>query len=383
MAEKRGFGQVRKLPSGRYQARYTGPDGHRHAAPTTFEDIDAARKWLLGERADVERAKAEGVDWVAPKVRAERDRTRLTFDLYARTWLQQRTLKPRTRAHYASLLENHLLPTFGSMPLPHITPETVKTWHALMGPSRPTLRAHAYALLRTILSEAERDELITRNPCHIRGAGNSKRVHKIKPATLPELEALVTAMPKRLQAMTLLAAWCGLRFGELAELRRKDINLSGQVIHVRRAVTRVDGQSIVGTPKSDAGTRDVAIPPHLVSMVRDHLRDHAEPGRDGLLFPGSTGGHLTPSTLYGKKGTRGRRGWGFYEARAQAGREDLRWHDLRHTGAVLAAATGATQAELMGRLGHSTPAAAMRYQHVADGRDAEIARRLSEMAEGA
>lgn len=63
----------------------------------------------------------------------------------------------------------------------------------------------------------------------------------------------------------------------------------------------------------------------------------------------------------------------WYPARAAAGRPDLRFHDLRHTGAVLAAATGATLAELMARLGHSTPGAAMRYQHAAKGRDAEIA----------
>ena len=375
--ERRGFGQVRKLPSGRYQARYTGPDGQRHTAPSTYEDRDTALLWLKRERELVESPET----WEPPKARLAKSRGRLTFAKYARTWVEQRNLKPRTRQHYTSLLENHIIPTFGDLPLTHITPEAVKTWHALMGPSRPTLRAHAYGLLRSILTEAERDELITRNPCHIRGAGNSKRVHKIKPATLDELQALVSAMPDRLKVMTLLAAWCGLRFGELAELRRHDVDTKAGVLRIRRAVTRADGETIVGTPKSDAGTRDVAIPPHLLPLIRAHLLEHTQAGRDGLLFPGSTGGHLTPSTLYGRKATRGRKGWGFYEARAQAGREDLRWHDLRHTGAVLAAATGATLAELMGRLGHSTPGAALRYQHAAEGRDAEIARRLSAMVE--
>lgn len=95
-------------------------------------------------------------------------------------------------------------------------------------------------------------------------------------------------------------------------------------------------------------------------------------GRDALLFPAADGtSHLAPSTLYRV----------FYPARKAAGRPDLRWHDLRHTGAVLAAQTGATLAELMGRLGHSTPQAALRYQHAAKGRDAEIARKLSQMVE--
>jgi integrase len=70
----------------------------------------------------------------------------------------------------------------------------------------------------------------------------------------------------------------------------------------------------------------------------------------------------------------------FYRARAAAGRPDLRFHDLRHTGAVLAAQTGATLAELIGRLGHSTPGAALRYQHAAQGRDMEIAKALSALA---
>ena len=71
----------------------------------------------------------------------------------------------------------------------------------------------------------------------------------------------------------------------------------------------------------------------------------------------------------------------WYRARKAAGRPDLRFHDLRHTGAVLAAATGASLAELMARLGHSTPQAAMRYQHAAAGRDREIAAMLSKLAE--
>ena len=81
-------------------------------------------------------------------------------------------------------------------------------------------------------------------------------------------------------------------------------------------------------------------------------------GRDGLLFPGVGGGHLAPSSLYGKRPSGTSPGWGFYGARAAAGREDLRWHDLRHTGAVLAVGTGASLADIMSRLGHSTTTAA-------------------------
>lgn len=217
------------------------------------------------------------------------------------------------------------------------------------------------------------DEKIAANPCHIRGAGQSKRVAKIKPATLAELETIAAEMPLRYRPMLLLSAWCALRFGEVTELRRKDVDLKNGILHVRRGVTRANGETVIGAPKSDAGTRDVAIPPHMVPMLKEHRDSMPMRGQDALLFPAADGvSHMAPSSLYRV----------YYPARKAAGRADLRWHDLRHTGAVLAAQTGATLAELMGRLGHSTPQAALRYQHAAQGRDAQIAAALSKIAEG-
>ena len=89
--------------------------------------------------------------------------------------------------------------------------------------------------------------------------------------------------------------------------------------------------------------------PHLVPALQAHMARHVDPEPNALLFPAQHGGHLAPASLYRQ----------FHKARKVAGRDDLRFHDLRHSGAVLAAATGATLAELMARLGHSTPAAAM------------------------
>jgi integrase len=360
---KAGFGSVRVLPSGRVQARYTGPDGLTHHAPTTFQTKIDARGWLALRHAEI----------ISGKWRPRGADTAVTFSRYAATWLADRPLKPRTRHHYEQLLEQRLLPRFGHLRPSQITPDLVRAWHADMGEDTPTLRAHCYALLRSILTTAVHDELISSNPCHIRGAGSSKRVHKIITLDLGELAKLVGAMPQRLQPMTLLAAWCGLRFGELTELRRKDVDLARGVIHVRRAVTRVAGEFVVGVPKSDAGVRDVNVPPHLLPMLRQHLSKTITGGREGLLFPaaGDPTRHLAPASLYRV----------FYPAREAAGRPDLRWHDLRHVAAVMAASTGASLAELMSRLGHSTPQAALRYQHASLGRDAEIARLLSAMAE--
>jgi integrase len=373
-AGHRGFGTARKLASGRYQASYRGPDEARHNGPHTFKAKVDAEAWLAAEQLLV----AAGT-WTPPKRRradaeaalaAEAARI-VTFRTYADTWLKHRTLKPRTREHYAALLKNQLNPTFGDLPVESINPFTVKAWYAEMDTRTPSLRAHAYGLLRTILGDTVRDGLVPSNPCHIRGAGATKRVHKIKPASVAELGTIVGAMPERYRLMVLLAGWCGLRFGELTELRRQDIDVKEGLIRVRRGVVRVGGEFVVGPPKSDAGVRDVAIPPHLLPVVREHLASTITGGRDGLLFPASDGvTHMAPATLYKV----------FYPARAKAGRPDLRFHDLRHTGAVLAASTGATLAELMGRLGHSTPGAAMRYQHVAEGRDQAIAKALSALA---
>ncbi len=364
---RRNFGRIEQLPSGRYRAGYLGPDDNLHRPTTTFDSKDDANAWLSARRAEIQM----GV-WAPEALARSKSQGALTFKMYAEKWLKARQFKPRTRSHYASILENQIYPTFGDVPLRSINADAIDEWYATVAIGKPTMQAHSYGLLRTVLASAVQGRAIDANPCHIRGAGRAKQSHKTQPATLVELEAIVKAMPERYKVMALLAAWCAMRFGELAELRRKDIDLKTGRVKIRRAVVRVDGVAVVGDPKSDAGTRDVAIPPHLLPLVKAHLTKHTEPDKDALMFPAASGGHMAPSTLYKV----------YYPARRAAGREDLRWHDLRHTGAVLAAQTGATLAELMGRLGHSTPGAAMRYQHAAKDRDSEIAKALSAMVEG-
>lgn len=388
MARTRGtFGSVEQLSGGHHRARYTGPDGRRYKAPTTFLTVKDARAWLSLRQADIIKG-----EWMPPTATPKVD-NKLLFRTYAKAWLSDRRvrgepLKVRTREHYQWLLDEHLLPTFGALPVASVSSDDVRAWHDKMGKATPTARAHAYGLLNAIMNTAVSDGKAALSPCVIRGAGTSRRVKKIRPATLPELGVLTKAMPEQYQAMILLASWCALRFGELTELRRRGVELTTRVVHdehgagvtrhegvvhVERAVVRAEGGFVVGDPKSDAGIRDVAIPPHLVPVLESHLATHVGKGADALLFPAAHGGHLAPATLYRQ----------FYKARTAAARTDLRFHDLRHSGAVLAAQTGATLAELMARLGHSTPTAAMRYQHAAQGRDRQIAAALSQMALGA
>lgn len=361
------FGSVDKLATG-YRARYFGPDGRRHKAPVLFLTKKDARGWLAQRHSEI-----VAQQWTPPQAAQA---PKLTFAEYAETWLATRQvagrpLKERTVEHYEQLLEEHISNTFGSLPIASITADDVRAWYAKTLTDKPTMRSHAYGLLRTIMATAASDGKIGANPCAIRGASTAKRVHKVRPATVAEIGIIADAMPDRWSLMVLLAAWLAMRFGELTELRRRDIDLRDEVVRIRLGVVRTKKDGFkVGTPKSDAGIRDVAIPPHLIPAIEDHLAKHVGAKSDSLLFPAVSGRHLAPATLYRR----------YYPARAKANREDLRFHDLRHSGAVFAAATGATLAELMARLGHSTPAAAMRYQHAAQGRDREIAALLSKLA---
>ena len=193
----------------------------------------------------------------------------------------------------------------------------------------------------------------------------------IRPASVQELAAIVEAIPEHYRALVLLGAWCALRAGELLELRRRDVDLEYGTVRVERAVSWVRGKPVIGTPKSAAGTRTVAIPPHVVPAVAHHLEAFTGASPEGLLFPGADGvSNLQPSTFYTP----------WHLARTAAGRPDLRLHDLRHTGATMAAMAGATLAELQQRLGHSSVNAALRYQHAAQGRDRQIAEALSRMS---
>jgi integrase len=361
---RRGFGYLRKLPSGKWQASYLGPDHARHLAPTTFLAKPDGARWLALRQAEIVRGA-----WLPPAEPAPKPAAVPTLGMYADGWLAARELSPSTRQLYRVTLANQILPAFGATALTAITPAMVRDWHTrLRGKTGPRQRAAAYSLLRTILNTAVADEVIAANPCRVRGAGSSKRAKQIRPASLPELEAITTAMPDRYRLMVLLAAWCALRFGELAALQRADIDLEARAVRVRRGVIRGDNGRVAKDPKSEAGKRNVSIPPHLMPMVRDHLAEHTGRGADALLFPAAGGGWMPPSSLYAV----------YRPARAAAGRPDLNFHELRHTGAVLAAATGATLAELMARLGHSTVDAALLYQHAAEDRDRAIADALSE-----
>lgn len=378
---RESFGAIRQRSSGRYQASYVGPDGERHNAPQTFDGITDARGWLAVQQARI----LDGTWSEFDTSRAEHSNKGrgISFAEYATDWVGTRTnrhgehLRPRTASEYRRLIAGSLKP-FADSRLTSITPEQVRSWYsALIEAGTKTQAARAYELLKAILSTAVTDGRIKVNPCQIRGAASASTGKKTEPPSPSELQAIVDAIAPRFKAAVILAAWTGVRYGELTELRRRDLEFIGEdatvsiVVNVSRAVTHVTGQGfIVGSTKSEAGVRAIVLPPHVNDTVTHHLRDFVGRSADSLLFPSADGsGHLAQSAFY--------KYWS--PARAAAGRSDMPWHALRHYGATRAALAGATLKELQSRLGHSTVAAAMRYQHTA-GRDEELARRMSELA---
>jgi len=358
-------GRVRQLPSGRWQARFLGPDGVVRPAPETFDTKLDAGAWIRGQAAD-----AKSGAWQAPEPGPHK---RQTFRDYALAWIEGRDIRPRTRSDYRKALDDLIFPTFGDVPLDRIKPASVRVWFESLDPSKPTTRARAYQTFHAIMNTAYRDDLIVANPCRVEGGGNTRRKRDIRPATLKQIAMIAEEMPDRYRFMVYLAAFCALRYGELTGLTRADLDIEAATVSVRRSITRVGGRFVVNEPKTAAGWRTVAIPEVILTDAQAHLDRFVGGAIDALLFPARHGGFMAPSSLNRV----------YYPAREAAGRTDLRFHDLRHTAATLAAINGATIADLMKRLGHASPQAAMIYQHAAQDRDAMIAAGLSDMVASA
>lgn len=362
----RGSGSIRLLPSGRFQARFAHEG---RTATRTCDTKQAATAWLKRQSQDA----AMGT-WQPPRQRESSSAAGgPKFAAYAEQWLASRTLAPKTRSDYRNYLDRHLIPVFGKRRLGQVTVADVREWHDGFKVDSPTARARVYGLLRTIFNSAWRDDLIESTPCRLWGAGSVKRRSRTDLPSPAQIVELADAMPTaKYRAMVLIAATCGLRFGELTELRRGDVVFVDGLprrLRVRRAVVRVDGEFIVGKPKSEAGIRDVVVPAGVDQVLGDHLAEVPD-SAEALIFPGSrSGGHMTPSALYRV----------YYPARDEVGLPGLRWHDLRHFAGTSATRSGATLAEVQGFLGHSTVAAAMRYQHAASESSQQIADAMAEV----
>ena len=239
-----------------------------------------------------------------------------------------------------------------------------------LGTATPTRNSHAYGVLHAILNTAVSDGLLATNPAKVRGAMNIAAKRQAAILTPEQVAKIATEIqPPQLKAAVLIAAWCGLRWGELIELRRRDIAPDCTAISVGSAVTHRSGECSISTPKSGK-PRTVTVPPHVASDLADHLAQFVAAKPDALLFTAALSCHYADRTFRDH----------FQAALNAVGiKQHVRIHDLRHTAATTAARFGSL-AEVQARLGHSTVAAAMRYQHQANGRDRELAEAFSTLA---
>lgn len=385
---RESWGRLRKLPSGRYQASYVGPDGNTYPAPMTYSDKGDAQTWLSGIRTDIQRG-----NWKSPKaIQAE------LFGEYARAWIETQIsasgepLRPRTRAEYLRYLDKGLEPLTGER-LDAITKAMVRAWHLKRLKAGKTAAAREARLLRAVMNAAIADELIEKNPVDsslTRTAAGLKH----RPPSEAELAGILETFKEvapELRLAVMLAAYGGLRLSEWRALRRSDLTLDGEryAVNVTRQVQRVPlslreaggPDWMVGPPKSAEGVRVVTLPAWMTADVEAHLKTHVARFKGALLFAPSGGAQFLDDKRFNKP-------WNVARDRLKlrvrvSGKGEparyesvVREHDLRAFAGTYYVRAGATLREVQTLLGHSTTEAALAYQHAVGDRVAELADRM-------
>jgi integrase len=331
---------IAKRADGRWRARYRDQSGKEHSKH--FNRKVDAQCWL-----DEVTARLVTGTYVDPK--AGRD----TLRDFAEQWMAGRVhLKPKTVASYDSLLASRVLPRWRDVPLSRIDYEGVGAWVAEMradGLSASRTR-QSYHLLTSMLDDAVKGGRLARNPAAGIDLPRLPRVDK-QYLNHAEVEALAEASgADRLIVLTL--AYTGLRWGELAALRARRVDLLRGRLEITEAVTEINGRLEWGTPKSHQ-TRSVPISRFLREDLAQHL---AGRGPDDLAFPSARG---TPLRV----GNYRRRS--FNTAASSVGLDGLTPHELRHTAASLAIASGASVKGVQSMLGHASATLTLdRYGHL-------------------
>lgn len=237
---RRAFGRIRKLPSGRFQARYPGPDGVLRAADQTFATTTDADRWLARKRIEMEEGR-----WLDP---AE---GRTTVRDWSARWLTAVSpqLKHKTQASYRSLINSLIVPALGDRELSSLRPITIVEWVGAMktrGLSASRIR-QAYRVLSQVMRAAVDNEMIGQTPC--RGV-KLPRMPQTEPHILTPLEAsrIVRSATKPHDLLISLLAYAGLRVGEAFALRRADIDVSGGLVLVDENLAEANGTLVFDTP---------------------------------------------------------------------------------------------------------------------------------------
>lgn len=305
------------------------------------------------------------------------ERARQTVASFHREWRESVVdLRRSSLSRLDATVLNQVLPEFGRLPLSGVSNAHVRAWVSRLrasGLSASSIRKAVFAL-RRILAAAVADRRLAFNaadnvPLPAEEYGDQRFLDGIEVATL--VEAFRALGGGRFDALPLVAAYGGLRFGELAALRRSRVDVVRGRLQVVEKLEDVDGVLSFGPPKTKNGRREVPLPRRVVRALEQHLAAFVDPASDALVFTGLQGQPLRRAGF--------RRSWWLPAVRA-AGLDPFTFHELRHTFVSLWVSLNVNPKEISVRAGHSSVAFTLdRYGHLYERADDSISDRLDDL----
>lgn len=321
----------------RYEARYRKPDGMQ-GAKRGFTRKRDAEIWL----AEIETSRAKG-NFIDPQA------AKATVNMLGPMWLdaKRHTMKPSSFAPVETAWRLRVQPTWGGWEVAEIRHTDVRGWVAeLTKTTGATVTIRTFGVLASILDDAVYDGRIATNPARVGRIGLPRKTRgKHGYLTHDEVIRLARECGER-KLLVLVLAYTGIRWGEAAGLRVKDIDFARGRIHITRNAVEVHGKIHVGTPKSHTA-RVVPVPGFLIEQLRLSTTDL---NRESLVFPAADGGYMRRA-----RSDDGSKSW-FKTALAKADLPVMTMHDLRHTAASLAVQSGANVKTIQRMLGHTSAA---------------------------
>jgi integrase len=296
---------------------------------------------------------------------------------FLRQWLEEVArprVRPSTYDSYRDIVELHLIPELGRIPLAKLRPEDVQHFVNAKRASglSPRRVQYFHAVLRNALKTAERWGLVSRNVAKLVDVPHVRQ-REMTPLTPDEAKKLIdTSVGDRYRALWITALGTGLRQGELLALRWEDLDLLAGRLRVRYSLANVDGELTLQEPKTERSRRTIVLPDVVVAALKAH---RTKQKMDRLLAGDRwvDSGHVFATTL-GKPHHAATITRAFQDALDRAGLPDVRFHDLRHSAATFLLARGMTLEDVKNQLGHSTIVLTSNtYGHVLEQRQRQVA----------